>query len=58
MRINQVPTLIAMRLKDEDRERIVRLAKREKRKKRLNISALLRSGLEALEREATHGRKG
>jgi hypothetical protein len=55
MKISDVPTLVAMRLNDDDRERIVRLAKKQKRKKRLNISALLRRGLESLEKEVNHG---
>jgi hypothetical protein len=58
MKISEVPKLVAMRLNEDDRERIVRLAKKQKRNRKLNISALLRRGLELLEREVNSGSQG
>ncbi len=51
MTIKDVPELIAFRPNDDDKERIVRLAKRYRaaKKKRPKMSVLLRRGLEKLE---------
>ncbi|HEX3103614.1 MAG TPA: hypothetical protein VHQ22_04155 [Terriglobales bacterium] len=51
MKKKDVPELIAFRPNDEDKERIVRLAKqyRALKKKQPKMSVLLRRGLEKLE---------
>ena len=51
MTVKDVPELIAFRPNDEDKERIVRLAKKYRalKKKEPKMSVLLRRGLEKLE---------
>jgi hypothetical protein len=51
MTIKDIPELIAFRPNDEDKERIVRLAKKYRtlKKKEPKMSVLIRKGLEKLE---------
>jgi hypothetical protein len=56
MTIKDVPDLIAFRPNIDDKERIVRLAKKTPKNRKLNMSALIRRGLELIEREGTDGR--
>lgn len=51
MRVKDIPDLIAFRPNDEDKERIMRLAKKYRalKKKEPKMSFLIRRGLEKLE---------
>jgi hypothetical protein len=52
MTIKEVPELIAFRPNIDDKERIVRLAKKTPKNRKLNMSALIRRGLELVEKES------
>lgn len=52
MTIKEVPELIAFRTNIDDKERIVRLAKKTPKNRKLNMSALIRRGLELVEKES------